>query len=235
MKKIVCLMLAAGITSTSQAADLMDIYRQALENDPTFKAAYSTFLSNREAIPQAFSALLPQVLVKAQVSRTRLEVAVGGGGGRQIFNSNQWQLTSSQAVFNYQAWAQVQLAKASVKAALASFNNSAQDLILRTARAYFEVLFARDTLNFAEAKLRANKRQLDQAQNRFDVGVDTITSVYEAKAAYDQSIAEVISAKNNQINQSENLRKLTNHVYEKLSPLRENKIPLLNTALIKRY
>jgi len=228
MKKIfLCLTMAASFSLTSQAADLLDIYRQALENDPTFKAAYSTFMANREAIPQAYSALLPQLTATSQVSRNRLTVNAGGLAGTQIYNSNRWQLSASQAVFNYQSWAQVQQAKASVKSAHATFNNAAQELILRTARAYFTVLFSRDTLNFAEAKLRANKRQLDQAQQRFEVGVDTITSVYEAKAAYDQSIAEVISAKNNQINQSENLRKLTNHVYEQLAPLRDSRIPLI--------
>src|SRR5262249_26292733 len=113
------------------------------------------------------------------------------------------------------------------KAAQANFNNAAQDLILRTASAYFQVLLAKDTLNFAEAKKRANKRQFEQAEQRFKVGLDAITSVYEAKAAYDQSVAEVISAKNNQINQNENLRKLTNHVYESLAPLRDSRIPLI--------
>ena len=106
--------------------------------------------------------------------------------------STQWQVTASQAVFNYQAWAKVQQAKASVKAAQATFNDAAQNLILRAAKAYFDVLLAKDTLDFAEAKKRANKRQLDQATQRFQVGLDAITSVYEAKAAYDQSIATVI-------------------------------------------
>ncbi|MBI2786541.1 MAG: TolC family outer membrane protein, partial [Legionella longbeachae] len=143
------------------------------------------------------------------------------------YNSRVWQITATQAIFNFQAWARVQQAKASVKAAQATFNDAAQDLILRTAKAYFDVLFAQDTLNFAEAKKRANKRQYDQAEQRFQVGLDPITSVYEAKAAYDQSIATVIASRNNQVNQNENLRKLTNHVYESLSPLREGRIPLI--------
>ncbi|AHE66547.1 TolC family outer membrane protein [Legionella oakridgensis] len=226
-KTLSCLLLALNCLSAAQAADLMDVYRQALENDPTFKAAYSTFMSNTETIPQARAALLPQLTATAQVSRNVINVTAGSISSEQTYNSQQWQLSATQAIFNYQAWAKVQQAKASVKASLATFNDSAQDLILRTAKAYFDVLFAKDTLNFAEAKLRANKRQLEQAQQRFNVGLDAITSVYEAKAAYDQSIAEVISAKNNQINQNENLRKLTNHVYEQLSPLRDSRVPLI--------
>lgn len=227
-KLALSLLLMSICLSHAGAADLMDVYRQALDADPTFKAAYSTYKANCEAIPQARAAFLPQLLASAQISRNRQEVSAGSFSTNEPFDSQQWQLNASQAIFNYQAWNQLKQAKASVKAAHATFHDAAQDLILRTASAYFDALFAKDTLKFAKAKLRANKRQLDQAQDRFNVGVDTITSVYEAKAAYDQSVAEVISAKNNQINQSENLRKLTNHVYEHLAPLRNSRIPLIN-------
>jgi len=225
-----CLSLAVSYTPLLKAADLVDIYHQALENDPTFKAAYNNFMSVAETIPQARSGLLPQLTIGAQSGRNVLSVNAGGIDGidgQQTYNANAWTVKASQAIFNYQSWAKVQQAKASVKAAHATFNSAAQDLILRTAKAYFDVLFARDTLNFAEAKKRANKRQLEQAQQRFNVGLDAITSVYEAKAAYDQSTALVISAQNNQVNQNENLRKLTNHVYEFVSPLRDNTIPLI--------
>lgn len=216
--------------SSVYSADLLEVYHQALENDPTFKAAYSTFMSKTEAIPQARAALLPQLTFGAQGSRNLLGIDAGGPIGidnQEEYFSHQWTIRASQAIFNYQSWAKVQQAKASVKAAHASFNSASQDLILRVAKAYLLVLFSRDTLSFAEAKKRANKKQLEQAQQRFNVGLDAVTSVYEAKAAYDRSVSEVISAKNNQINSNENLRKLTNHVYDYLSPLRKGTIPLL--------
>lgn len=229
MKKLLfCCLMTLGLSSQAFATDLMDIYYEALENDTIFKNAYDTYMANTEATPQARAALLPQVGVTAQAMRNRLHVDDGvftiADG---TYNSRMWQITASQAIFNYQAWAQVQQAKALVKAAQASFNDAAQNLILRTAQAYFNVLFAQDTLNFSEAKKRANKRQYDQAQQRFQVGLDPITSVYEAKAAYDQSVATVIAANNNRVNQSENLRTLTNHVYEAIAPLRDGKIPLI--------
>jgi outer membrane protein len=230
MKKLlICSLLALGIPSYSYATDLIEIYQQALENDTFFKHAYDTYMADKEAIPQAQSALLPQLTVASQAGRNLFHLQ-----SQSVFDipdsyyySTAWQLRASQALFNYESWAKVQQAKASVKASQAVFNDAAQDLILRTAKAYFTVLYAQDTLNFAEAKKRANKRQYDQAEQRFEVGLDTMTSVYEAKAAYDQSIATVIASQNNKINQYENLRKLTNHVYETLAPLRDNKIPLV--------
>jgi len=228
MKKLlICFILILGLSTLSYATDLMDIYHQALESDPIFKKAYDNYMAITEAVPQARAALLPQLTLSALKGSYYLSASDGIYSTTAYYGSTTWQLTASQAIFNYQAWAQVQLAKASVKAAQATFNDAAQDLILRTAKAYFDVLFAQDTLNFAEAKKRANKRQYEQAQQRFQVGLDAITSVYEAKAAFDQSVATVISARNNTINQSENLRKLTNHVYESLAPLRDSKIPLV--------
>ena len=224
------LILSICFIARAQASDLLDIFNQALENDPTFKAAYSTFMSVTESIPQARASLLPQLTVSGAISRNGLSVDVPGADsldGTQLYNSGMWNVSASQALFNYQSWSQVQLAKASVKAAHATFNNASQDLMLRTAKAYFDVLLSKDTLNNVEAKKRANKKQLDQAKERFNVGLDAITSVYEAEAAYDQSVADVISAKNRQINQSENLRKLTNYVYDYISPLRDSKIPLI--------
>lgn len=226
-KLLVYLLLSFGLLPLSHSTDLMDIYHQALENDPSFKQAYSTYMSDSEAIPIARSALYPKLTVNAQAGRNVQNVTSGGLSVEGTYNTNTWQVNASQAVFNYQAWSKVQQAKASVKASQATFNDAAQDLILRTAKAYLDVLLAKDTLSFAEVKKQANKRQLEQAEERFKVGLDAITSVYEAKAAYDQSISEVISAKNNQINQNENLRKLTNHVYEQLAPLRDSRIPLI--------
>ncbi len=229
MRKLLLACLTSILmVSNVSATDLMDIFQQALENDPVFKESYDNYMASQEAIPQARAALYPQLTVNEQVGRGfSSNKVVNRPTVEGTFNTNQLQVTTSQALFNYEAWAAVKQAKASVKAAQANFNDSAQDLILRTAKAYFDILLAKDTLRFAEAKKRANRRQLDQANERFKVGVDAITTVYEAKAAYDQSIAEVISARNNEINQSENLRKLTNHVYKNLAPLRNSRIPLI--------
>ena len=229
MKKIaLILLILPGMSPMLHAADLMNVYRQALENDPTFKAAYSTFMSKSESIPQARAALLPQFGVGGQLSTNQTTVNTSVFNVKESFKNQQWNLKASQAIFNYQSWAQIQQAKATVKAAHAAFNDEAQNLLIRTAAAYMNILYARDTLNFAEAKLRANKRQLDQATQRFNVGLDAITSVYDAQSAYDQSVALVISSKNNETNLKENLRKLTNHVYDKLAPLRNSNIPLIS-------
>lgn len=232
MKKLkqVCIALIINISvvTLGHAADLLDIYLQALENDPEFKGEYSIFMSETQNIPIARSQLLPQLRINAFAADNSQNVNAGRFLViREGYRTNFVNLSASQVIFNFKAWAEVQTAKASVKAANARFNDRAQDLILRTARSYLDVLFAYDTLRFSEAKKRANKRQLDQATQRFNVGLDAITSVYDAQAAYDQSIADVIEAKNDVVNQSEELRKITNHTYGRLAPLRNQEIPIL--------
>lgn len=226
-KKLYIILLLLGWTSSLWAVDLMDVYQEALENDPIFKIAYTSYMSSRESIPQAQAALYPQLGFTGQAVRAYEDFVTNRTLDNTYYNSNRWQINATQAVFNYQAWALVQQAKASVKAAQAIFNDAAQSLILRTAQAYFNILLAEDTLEFAEAKKRANQRQMKEAKDRLAVGVGTITAVYEAQAAHDQSTSDVIAAKNARINERENMRKLTNHVYENIAALRNNNIPLI--------
>lgn len=219
--------LLCVMTCNVFAVDLMDVYHHALDGDPLFKEAYSNFLAKSEALPQAWSQLLPQLSAAALVGRNNQLIDAGSFVIQQTYNGNQWRVNASQAIFNYQAWEQVKQARANVKAAMAEFNDAAQQMMIRTTRAYLQLLLAKDTLNFAEAKKRANKRQLEQAQERFNVGLDAITAVYEARAAYDQSTAEVIADNNKLMNQSQDLSRITNHTYEHVAPLRHNNIPLI--------
>jgi outer membrane protein len=243
MKKLtqLCLILflSLGVIPLLHAADLLDVYLQALDNDPVFKIAYSEFMSDSQNVPRARAPLLPQFTVNALTSFSRQNVNAGilledpATDTNAVFiidegyRTMQWQFSASQAIYNFKAWAEVQEAKASVKSANALFNDASQNLLLRVTEAYLNVLFSHDSLSFVDAKKRANKRQFDQATQRFNVGLDAITSVYDAQAAYDAAVSQAIEAENNVINTGEELRKLTNHIYDNLSPLRDQKIPLI--------
>ena len=120
----------------------------------------------------------------------------------------------------------MQVAKAQVKAAAATYAAAAQDLMLRTASAYFDVLQAEDTLRYTEAEKAATARELDQAQQRYQVGLDAITDVYNAQASYDAILAREIANKNDILNAREKLREITGVYYENLATLKPN-MPLL--------
>jgi outer membrane protein len=209
--------------------DLIDVYQKSLQNDPIFKQARATYFSSKESLPQAMSQLFPNVVTTGFINKIDYHSVNVNPlfGVSSNYRQNNYTLTATQPIFNYTAWMQTRLAKDTVKSAQATFNSAAQDLMIRTATAYFNVLQAKDNLRFALAKKRANYRQLDQARQRFKVGLDAITAVYEAQAAFDSSRAQVISNRNNLSNQYENLRKLTKIKYTSLTPLRGAHVPLI--------
>ena len=79
----------------------------------------------------------------------------------------------------------------------ADYQAELQNLIVKTTEAYFNVLAAQDNVEFTIAELNSIKKQLEQAQQRFDVGLIAITDVYEAQAGYDLAMASMIDAENN--------------------------------------
>lgn len=234
-------LVALSITTPAQAAvDLMDIYMQALQNDQTYLAAQSTRLSTQEALPQSIAPLLPQISATADTMDTWERVVgvspsvraaaiqaastTGGGGaflpGSTNFNSNGYTLTISQTLINFTNWMQVSQASATVKQADATFAAAVQDLIVRTAKAYFDVLLAEDQLAATQAQKAASAKQLDQVQQRFNVGLDAITSVYDARAAYDADTALEIFDQNDLNNKKEALRRLTGQYYPSIEGLK---------------
>ncbi len=228
--RIICstfLFIASNASYAS--ADLLTIYMQALSNDPTFQAAHGTYFSNKELVPQARSVLLPQVFVGNTVGRysntgDSNQVSVTGD---EAYDLNTFTVSASQQVFNYQYWMQFKQAKDTVKSAEASYNAAAQNLIIRVAQAYLGVLQAKDNLRFTRAQKRALERQMNEAKQRYNVGLDTMTSVYQAQAQYDLMAAQEISNRNSLYIQFENLRTLTNKGYNAIAPLRKETVPLV--------
>ncbi len=98
----------------------------------------------------------------------------------------------------------------------AQLSAAQQDLIIRTADAYFAVLSAVDTLEFAKAQRKAIGRQLEQAKRRYEVGIIAITDVHEAQAGYDSAHAQVIAAENSLQVAKETLRELTGQYIEQI-------------------
>jgi len=229
MRQIVIALVFTLMSTNVLATDLLEVYYEALENDPTFKSAYSVFMAESTTIPQALAALLPQLTLNALGASTYTEVKSGKVlDVNRSYAQGQIGAQATQALFNMKSWSLLEQARANVRAALANFNDSAQNLILRAAQSYFNVLLAQDNLNTVQVQRQSYKRQLQQAQDRFNVGLDPITTVYQAKAAYDQSYSTVITAKNNLQDAQQNLSKLTNHTYPAVASLKNKTIPLMH-------
>ena len=217
---------------TSNAASLMQVYNQALANDPTFKAAEAQYLATKENLPIARAAALPNIYIQGATQRQVINNDFASpdldltGGNRFYNTSNTYSLNLTQPLFNLAVWNQVRVAGAQVRQADASFSAAAQDLMLRTASAYFNVLIASDNLLYIRAEKKAVARQLKQAQQQFDVGLIAITDVNEAKASYDSNVANEIAAKYALDNSIEALAQITGESYKNLVGA-NSKLPLV--------
>ncbi|WP_448506789.1 TolC family outer membrane protein [Immundisolibacter sp.] len=231
--------LAAGLVGAvfalpAGAEDLLAVYQQAVQNDAQLQAAAAARDAARELKPQALSFVLPNIQASAETSYNTLRTESTSfitPSGTKKFNSNFWQLQLVQPLFNWQLIAGLGQADALVRQADNQYSFAEQELMLRTADRYFGVLSANDGLQFAEAEKAAIGRQLDQAKQRFEVGLIAITDIHEAQARYDLTVAQEIEARNQVANAIEALREVTGTGYEALTPLAAESLPLAPPAV----
>ncbi len=223
------LWLLSGTTAV-QAETLKQIYEQAKQNDPGFRAAQAQYAAEREAKSQAWAPLLPQL--NASASRTKTDQTVNSSNvpalpvGDYDSTTNQYKLSLTQTLYRHDRIVALRQADKAVARAEATYGNAQQELILRVAQRYFEVLAAEDNLSFAHAERQAIEQQLQQTQQRFRVGLSAITDVHEAQARYDQATSQEIAADNLLAITREAIRELTGAATARVSPLQE-KTPLL--------
>lgn len=196
MKKLAWLIVSPLFASPLCAADLMQVYRTAQDNDPTFAAARSVLDAGREKAPQGRAGLLPNLSLSGNTTWNDNEISQHGGGtlAKPRYNSNGYQLTLSQPLFRWQNWVTYDQAKIQVVQAEVSFTQARQDLILRVAQAYFDVNYATENLKAVKANKSAIGQQLESAKKNFEVGTATITDTHEAQARFDLASAQEIAA-----------------------------------------
>ena len=216
--------LALMLATTAQAADLLSVYERAKQEDATFAQARADYRAAREQWPQARAAVLPQINFSA--STAEIESTDEIENVTTDFDQDAYQLELTQPLFDWEAFAGLDRADAAVARAEARFASAKQDLITRAAEAYFEVLTARDALRFAGAEKRAVERQLEQAQQRFEVGLIPITDVKEAQASFDLAVSRELEAQNQLDQAREALRTITGRAPAALASAEDESVPL---------
>ena len=211
-------LLGLALSAPASALDLLTAYELARGNDAGFAAARAEYRAAREAWPQARAAVLPQINLAGSVAENSPDRG-------DNYSSDQYELRLTQTLFDWADFAGLDRAEALVAQAEAELASAEQELILRVADAYFDVLTARDRVRFAEAEKEAIQRQLDQAQQRFEVGLIPITDVKSARASYDLAVAREIEARNALENAREALRTLIDVAPGALAALTEE-LPL---------
>lgn len=194
-----CLTLIFSMFSPIYAFSLMDVYMMAKQKDADIHAAESRYNAEAQAAPIARANILPQANLSANSTYVTQETDGNtfGVSGREVdFNDHGYTLSITQTLYHHDYYVQLRQAKTSVARASIDLDASYQELISRTADAYFNVLAEQDNLNFRQSEKEAISRQLEQAKKRFEVGLIAITDVKEAQASYDLAVASEIEAQN---------------------------------------
>ena len=221
-----CLLLALGafvVSGPAQAASLLEIYQQAFQGDPQIHEAEARRLAALEAKPQARGVLLLQIgfggsWTDSSSSGTEIvandPVPFDSSNDQEV---TEWGFTLSQSLFRWDQIVNMKRADKTIARAEAVREAAQQELIIRVAQRYFDVLAAEDRLNSITADREAIARQLEQAKQRFDVGLIAITDVQESQAAYDQSVANDIGARRSLATAREFLREITGEYVQELN------------------
>jgi outer membrane protein len=196
MKKLAWLLISPLFATPLLAADLMQVYREAQQNDQNFAGAQATLEAGREKMPQGRAGLLPSLTLSGNTVWNQNEISTPGGTtlAKPNFNSNGYQATLSQPLFRWQNWVTYDQSKMQVVQAEANFAQAQQDLILRVSQAYFDIIYAIENLKAVRANKSAIGQQLESAKKNFEVGTATITDSHEAQARSDLAMAQEIAA-----------------------------------------
>jgi type I secretion outer membrane protein, TolC family len=190
--KLLSFFLMAAFGLPAAADNLSEVYRAALAYDASYAAAQAAYRAAQEKTPQARAGLLPNASLNANTRRNDVDTPLGDSE----FNSRGWSVNAAQPIYRGQNWVAYDQAKVSVQLAETQFKAAGQDLILRAARTYFDVLLAQDSLEFIRAQKAAITEQLAAAKRNFEVGTATITDTHEAQARFDLATAQEIAALN---------------------------------------
>ena len=225
------LTLTVGSTAFAQASaevssqDLLDVWNKALARDPVYAASQAFEAAEQEAVPQARAQLLPYVSADAvaQSDDTRRASTFGNSSGG---SSAEWALSLTQPIFDLGAWRGLEQAGYVARAGQVSTTQAYQNLILRVAQAYFDVLAAQDTLRALLAEKQAIETQLRAAERGFELGSTTIADTYEAQSRLDIVTANEVRARNELQNSTDRLARIINERPGNLAELATNiKLP----------
>ena len=227
--------LVLSTAGAAHAGALLDLYAQAQTNDKTLLAAGFQRDAALEARPQALAALLPQVngqgtyTIQDQDS-SYSTARFGSPTPMTVTQTNKIEerslsLSLSQAVFDWAAFTRLKQSDTQTALAQTGYEAARQDLILRTAQAYFNVLTAAETLRAADAQNAAIGRQLEQSKQRFEVGLSAITDVQDAQARSDLALAQQLQADSALLSARRALSQITGLGENKVVAVRED-LPL---------
>jgi outer membrane protein len=182
------------------AQSLLELYQAAQGYDASYQAVQAQFDATSAKSEQVQAQYAPVVSLQGSLKQDWLKSQSYTDSADYTTQKYETDGTLSLGFTQtlYSKLNELALTSAQRSAALVELSLVAarQDLMVRVSSAYFDVLAARDSLEFVQAQKSAVAQQLAAAKRNFEVGTSTITDTREAQAKFDLVIAQEISAQN---------------------------------------
>lgn len=228
------LVLAASVSA--HATDLVQAWQAARSHDATFAAAEANLRAALEKIPQGDALLSSHLDLVATGTQARQDYRSGDTSAKPSALTQGQQLGASLAFSKpiYDMASAVARGRLHHEAeqAQAQFDQARQDLMLRVARAYFDVLLAQDNLKLAISQEQAIAEQLGLAKKSYEVGLTSVTDVDDAQARYDSVAATEQADRTDLAARSDVFRTLTGLPAESLQAVEPTALPALVDATL---
>lgn len=205
-KKIIKLfaILSCSLISNINAHNIIDIYKTAQINDPTIAQERELFNAAKEEKYITRSALLPQIDASGRKAFTKLIER----STNTKFYSKGYSVELNQVLFDWAKWHTYKQSKPVITLAEKRWYQANQNLILRIAEAYFNILNAQDTIEYLQKEYETSNKLYEESQAKYDLGVITIADIEQVKADLDAINADLIGAKNDLENNKEILKEI---------------------------
>lgn len=230
MKKTLIAASLAIFAQSTFAANLLESLHAAQSSDAQFAAARNALEAGQENVVQGRALVLPKVTLTGNATRIHSDYSAGNESSKspstnQAGNTAGYALSLTQPIYRAEAWAGYDQQKLQTELAKIQYKSAEQDLILRVARAYFDVAQAEEKIRQINAQKDAVAQQLASAKKSFEVGVSTITDVDSAQASFDVLLAQEIAAQNDREIKYQAYEQLTNLDPKAVSPVSDSIVP----------
>lgn len=218
MKKICFLLFGAVSIQQVYAFDLAYTYQQALTYNADYLKQIASTSSTQEQKNIARAQLLPQISGSASMNENYFDQ----GGMSAFYHQPVYQAQFQQVIFDWSKYSGFSKGKYAAEVGNLQLKNAEQQLMVTVSQAYFDVLYAEDTLRATQMTKEALEQQMNQAKKSFEVGTVTIADVNDAQAAFDAAGAQEIQNTNDLIYKKNIFRNLTGLDPDQIQPLADN-------------
>ncbi|MBC6497495.1 MAG: TolC family outer membrane protein [Alphaproteobacteria bacterium GM7ARS4] len=184
--------------ASSSASTLEETLRYAYSDSPLLKAEWESFRATQEKVPQAYSEFLPSIEGRADYAVSDVTSDLPFIRGSERRKPRKGELVITQEIFNgFASVAKVRQAYALEQQAMAVLESTRQDVLLRSASAFFAIVRDKQLTEIARKSEAFFIEQLKSTEDRFQVGEVTFTDVAQAKARLAQAHAETVRSQGN--------------------------------------